>query len=271
MTTLISWVGVDSRGTTSIYIASDSRISWGDADKWDYGRKIFCSKNSPDIFGYCGDVLFPTQVLGQLIEQIDQSIIFSSGESFLERYGIVQEALQTALTSTPVNQRRSFQVVYVSRENEGMKSIFHACNISWSRQNGWVATELNIPNSSNLIVVAGTGSTSMQDWYERWQRSDIVGTSRSIFTAFCDSLHSGDDPLSGGAPQLVGIYRAGASRSFGIIKKGKRYLNGQELNLTGMFESIEWRNELFERCDGVSMSRLPEAQRQPKPIIGPAL
>ena len=209
----------------------------------------------------------PTQVLGQLIEQIDESIIFNNGESFHEKNGIVQAVLQTALDSTPVSQRRKFQVIYVSRESEGMNSTFHASNISWEKQNGWAISELDTPHSSSLIMVAGTGYTSMMEWYRHWQRSDIVGTSRSIFTAFCDSLSSGYDPLSGGAPQLVGIYREGASRSFGIIKNGERYLNGQQLNFTGTFESIEWRNELFERCDGTTMCRLPEAQPQPKPLM----
>ena len=30
MTLLVSWIGVDPHGTTSAYIAADSRVSWGD-------------------------------------------------------------------------------------------------------------------------------------------------------------------------------------------------------------------------------------------------
>jgi hypothetical protein len=105
MTTLISWVGVDSRSASSVYIASDSRISWGSSNCWDTGRKVFASKIRPDVFGYCGDVLFPTQVLGQLIEQIDQSILFSHGEPFRSRAKIVKQALAASLGNIPVNQR----------------------------------------------------------------------------------------------------------------------------------------------------------------------
>ena len=57
MTTLISWVGIDQRRPTSLYLASDSRISWGSQHhRWDVGRKLFSCKVSADIFGYCGDV-----------------------------------------------------------------------------------------------------------------------------------------------------------------------------------------------------------------------
>lgn len=49
MTLLSSWLGVDSRHPSSIYILSDSRISWGDKTKFDYGKKVFGCKNSPDI------------------------------------------------------------------------------------------------------------------------------------------------------------------------------------------------------------------------------
>ena len=75
MTSFVAWVGVDARGPASIYLASDSRISWVDPDKtfetWDYGRKLFASKKYPEIFGYFGDTLFPSQMLGQVLDLIE--------------------------------------------------------------------------------------------------------------------------------------------------------------------------------------------------------
>jgi hypothetical protein len=70
MTSLVSWIGVDSLAPASIYLASDSRISWGNRLTWDYSRKLFASRNHPEILGYFGDVLFPSQVLGQLIDLV---------------------------------------------------------------------------------------------------------------------------------------------------------------------------------------------------------
>ena len=52
------------------YIASDSRITWGNNDIFDYCKKVFTCKQFPEIFGYCGDVLFPSIVLSQIAEMI---------------------------------------------------------------------------------------------------------------------------------------------------------------------------------------------------------
>ncbi|MEP2508894.1 MAG: hypothetical protein ABJH72_06030 [Reichenbachiella sp.] len=63
MTLIISWIGVDDKKDgkeiSSIYIASDSRYTWGKAKRYDYGLKVFGSSKHPEIFGFCGDVLFP--------------------------------------------------------------------------------------------------------------------------------------------------------------------------------------------------------------------
>jgi hypothetical protein len=78
MTTLISWIGVDSRKPSSLYIASDSRLSWASSDAyWDRGRKVFSSKRLPHIWGYCGDVLYPSLALGQIIAAVDNSNLLS--------------------------------------------------------------------------------------------------------------------------------------------------------------------------------------------------
>jgi len=217
------------------------------------------------VFGYCGDVLFPTLVLSQVIEQIDQFILFNQGEQFEERVEIIQAALSVSLEATPNSQRRSFQVIYASRDLDGMKSEFQVAHIGWNKDNGWHSDYLRLPNQSDLIKGIGTGAESNSDWYSRWQRSDVTRTSRSVFSAFCEALRSGEDPLTGGAPQLVGIYRAGRARSFGVISNGKRYQYGHPV-LEGDFNNIEWRNELFERCDGDTMQLLAGAQPQPSPI-----
>jgi hypothetical protein len=67
MTLLVSWAGVDTHGTASAYIAADSRISWGNPAVFDHGRKVYALRSSPDILGYCGDVLFPAIVLSQIV------------------------------------------------------------------------------------------------------------------------------------------------------------------------------------------------------------
>ena len=57
MTLIASWVSADNKPEelvpSALYIGADSQYTWPD------GRKTFCCINSPEIFGFCGDVLFP--------------------------------------------------------------------------------------------------------------------------------------------------------------------------------------------------------------------
>jgi hypothetical protein len=74
MTTLVTWVGVDSRGPASLYLASDSRFTWQPGASWDFGCKLFTARRHPEILGYCGDVLFSSHALGQAVQLIDASV-----------------------------------------------------------------------------------------------------------------------------------------------------------------------------------------------------
>src|SRR5690242_18218524 len=81
MTSLIAWIGVDSRGACSAYFASDSRITWPDATTWDHGRKLFACQQYPHILGYCGEAFFPTQTLGQITEMIDAGLLIAPSDN----------------------------------------------------------------------------------------------------------------------------------------------------------------------------------------------
>ena len=78
MTLLASWIGIDTHGPTSAYIVSESRFVWDSSRHFDYGKKVFASKSYPEIFGYAGDVLFPSIVLSQILEMIDLSYLINS-------------------------------------------------------------------------------------------------------------------------------------------------------------------------------------------------
>lgn len=269
MTTLFSWTGIDTHGPASIYIASDSRISWGSGATWDVGRKLFASRNLPEIFGYCGSVSFPIQILGQLIEHIDDRLLFSESDSIETKIEKIRSEINRSLNLMPKPQRGSCEILYATRLGNRMQSSFHAAKIK-ATHNGVSAEKIKLPENSGLIASSGSGKVSLNMWYEEWVGKSSQDpyqsgrTSRSVFSAFCDSLESRQDPYSGGAPQLVGIYREGPSKNFGVIHRGKRYLNGVEVVSTVGLNSIEWRNELFERCCGDSMLILKKAQRQPK-------
>jgi hypothetical protein len=265
MTSLIAWVGIDSRGETSAYLASDSRISWGDSASWDTGGKLFASSNSPEILGYCGDVTFPSQILPHVIDQIDSNLIFLKEDAIVIKTNAIFNSIKDNFSNYPVQFNKGFKILYFSRENCEMETKFQLAKISWSPKSGWNIEKVDLPKQSGLVDYIGSGSNSIYQWHKRWQNTELKGTSRSVFSAFCDSITSGEDRYTGGAPQLVGIYRKGHARRFGIIHNGKRYINGKVIEPNENLNSIEWRNCLFERCDGQTMEILSGAQRQPKP------
>lgn len=122
MTTLISWVGVDQRAPASLYIAADSRITWG-SEHWDRGAKTFASPTTPDVLGYCGDVLFPALVLPQFIACLGADLF---GSTWKHRRRALSQLVERSIAQMPRTQRRKFTIVYCSREGKGMQSRFRA-------------------------------------------------------------------------------------------------------------------------------------------------
>jgi hypothetical protein len=268
MTTLIAWLAVDSRKPSSIYLASDSRLFWENVGLlWDVGKKIFAAKSMPEIFGYAGDVLFPNQVLGQLCEQIDTGVLFSNEASFKEKFEIVQQRINNSFISYPKHKdiKKGFQILYISRTGIKESLEFHAGRIDWSEKSGFTANIVKLPKQSGLIAALGTGGEYVKTCNVDWQKSDVKGTSRSVFSAFCDALENGEDKASGGAPQLIGLYEIGQPQVFGIIWQNQRYISGQPFLNNSKLNNIEWRNNKFERCNPDSMFIQEDAQPQPRP------
>ena len=107
MTLLVSWVGVDckknGKEVASIYISSDSRYTWGNSEKFDYGVKVFGSTKFPEIFGFCGDVLFPATILGQIIPQIDNGILFKNSDNAEIKSNKIFSYIKTSFENYPQN------------------------------------------------------------------------------------------------------------------------------------------------------------------------
>jgi hypothetical protein len=266
MTSLVSWVGVDSRGPASIYIASDSRISWGNGLTWDCGRKVFASQKHPVIIGYAGDVLFPSQILGQVINLIDTNLLYDESEQPAKQVERITQIIRQSFEAYPIAERRNFEVVYCTREDEGMASIFHIFFFGWKSKSGWYLEKPELPGKSGIIHLLGTGKKQIGKWHERWNNIKTEkNTSRAVFSAFCDALQSNEDIYSGGAPQLVGLYRIDAGQSIGTIYKGSRYLYGLPIFESILLQNIEWRNAIFERCDWRTTEKLENAKNHWRP------
>ena len=247
MTSLVSWIGADSRGPASVYIATDSRISWDATQHWDKGRKVFACRHQPEIFGYVGDVLFPTLVIGQVVNAIDEGLILQSSDTPQQKADKIGAAIEKAFFGMPTTQQNDFKIIYVTRQNEKMEASFHAFAISWNKTTSWSTEIIETPSTSDTIVIWGSGATSIGRWKDRWNQSSQKDTSRAVFSCLCDSIQDGADPRSGGSPQLVGIYRIGAGRLFGVVSDDTTHLFGLQIaGSTLNASTVEWRNRFFE-------------------------
>lgn len=268
LTLLVSWLGVDSRGASSAYIATDSRISWGNGANFDFGKKVFAFANHPDILGYCGDVLFPSIVLSQIVEMGDCGLLFREEHTPKRKFQIIAEKITTIFKKYPSEFEHimtgNMQIIHLSRNQNNNKEFF--CHtIEWDRNKGWKGRNVLLPDESNILFCLGSGSTEFKKNYMDYQEGINKNTSRNIFHCFCDTLFNISDPFCGGAPQLIGLYRKPFSNAikYGIINNNKRYLFGAEVNGLSNYNEIEWRNTFFELCDGNTMKRKENAMIQP--------
>lgn len=267
MTLIVAWLGVDTHGPSSAYIASDSRISWGELIYFDYARKVFAFNSYPDILGYCGDALFPSIVLSQIVELVDSGLLFNRHFSSEQKSVAIMERLYLSFEKYP-NDVKSitanvFKVIHVSRDTSGKK--FYCNLIKWKSSQGWTHNSIALPQESDLLFCIGSGSSEFMENYKRYRNGPNKATSRNIFHCFCDTLFNIKRKDCGGNPQLVGLYRKPNSNAikFGTIIDGKRYFLGAEVDNLSDYNNIPWRNDLFELCDGYTMRRMGNAIPQP--------
>jgi len=265
MTLLLSWIGKDSRKISSFYIASDSRISWPNSIKFDYSQKVFAFSKTPDILGYCGDVLYPTIIINQILSMGEEDILFKKDATRHERANIIFDELKRKFNEYPSETVKtdSIQIIHVSRDNE----VDFICNIfSWSTKTGWTINEQKIPDSSDKVIVLGSGKDEFYARYLDYLRGSSGKTSRALFQCLSHSLFEIKDLKCGGSPQLVGLYNKFNGQKIGVIYQNRRFFLGKEMDKSEIINNIEWRNELFERCDGKSKKILDGAQKQPNEL-----
>lgn len=259
MTTIIAWAGVDQRGVSSIYIASDSRISWGNSHRWNQGNKTFAAPNDPIIFGYWGDVLFPSLALPTVIDQLGASAIRQRSSAF----GDITDSIRRLWTDYPTKEHKDFGIIIAIRRRDKMDSVFELAVVTFeAATKSWNVREVEMPRASALLHIAGSGTREVRNAERLWMESVQGGTSRAVYSSFTEALAQGLDPYSGGAPQLVGLRRIGFGVRFGTVYKGKRYIAGARVTQkAARIAKLEWFNELFERTDGGRAKRLPGAQK----------
>ena len=253
--------------------ATDSRISWGKSGKehWDMARKTFSSSSSPDIFGYVNDVMFPSMILGQIVNAIDNGGMFGADDTCEVRFEKVARHIKNSHDLYPPQQRESFCIFHGARQGAGLSSRFELNTIAWDKiTSKWTVDRISTPEASSAITVDGSGKNAVSKWSERWNSSSQGGTSRAVFSSFCNAVLSGEDKFTNGAPQLVSLYRKGFGKTIGYVGRGKKFISGIEiLSSEDMADKkVEWRNMYFERCD-ISGKLIGGAQKHhiPKGLV----
>jgi hypothetical protein len=274
MTSVIAWISYSDTGESpelprAMYMASDSRITWGtQVRRWDAGRKIFSPYKEPHLFGYCGDVVFPSLVLGQLVSAIDHGILFPPEASAVEKNSAVFESIKASHKRRHNVQEQDFTILHVHRCYDWPSTTFAAWVISYAAAHGlWNCQEIPLPLDTAIAVALGSGADSAKSHVGRWADSDVGGTSRAIFSAFCDAITSGEDRLSGGVPQMSGLYTEGPPQPLGYIENGLSFLHGLQLEPGGALSNIEWRDRLFQRVDPRTRLPIPDARRFARPRL----
>src|SRR2546422_4715158 len=171
MTTLVAWLGVDSRGPASIYVASDSRITWGGSTPWDRGRKLFVCRLRAVLFGYCGEAFFPSQVLGQVAEQIDADLLRGSDPDDVAHQ--IVSVVSEMLRDRPPAVSGDFEIILAQRSGDGMSSTFHLHTSRFSRSTAPEIIRHPLPGQSGVIGAWGSGAKTFRDHAARWSNSDV--------------------------------------------------------------------------------------------------
>lgn len=256
MTTLQSWISYSDTGESpqlprAVYLASDSRITWGAADRrWEAGRKVFAPNVEPHLFGFCGDVVLPALIIGQVVSAIDAGVLFSTATPSDERHEAVLRAVERGVASAISTPTLDFAIHHLQRERAWPETCFRAWSIFYnSSQRTCTSREVAIPLTTGVVGSFGSGRQVAQAHYERWQSTEAVGRSRAILASFCDSVRSGEDPLSGGPPQLAALYTNGPPVQIGMFIGGRRYMNGLEVDVGANLLNAEWRDCLGQEVD----------------------
>ncbi|WP_277983681.1 hypothetical protein [Sphingomonas faeni] len=261
MTSIAVALSVDSRGPSALYILTDSRITWGPKDRWEGGQKAFASRRFPDVFGYFGDAYFPSMMLRQLIEQLDSGLVCRDEASADERHEAILQVMKVAMSRTsgrpPITNFTIFHGSRMSHEMQSRFSVWESCFNAATLQ--WTDVEHDIvKDGSYLILAGGTGSIYVNSSKEEWEKSPAAGTSRSTVWAFFDAIRSTFDTLSGANPQIVGIWRIGPARTFGIHWNDVPYFAGLRVSGGLSSEQVRWFDSDFEPCDHLGRRLKPE-------------
>lgn len=266
MSLVVAWTSADDKpegkSLSAIYFGADSQYTeYSDQhvvlNKRRQEKKVWAVKNYPDIFALFGDVYYPRKIMDLLVESIETGGLYHPDELASEKMNLVSNRIKVLLKGVSCE---AFNILFATRDECG----FSLCEYVFD---GFLLKrEIHpLPPSSSVVLAKGSGE---KDFNKRWvydysSRTNEFGTCRAVYHCLAKTIQETTQEAVGGAPQLVGLYRGGNSRAFGILKGDKTYLYGVETGPDDITTSIEWRNDSFERIDPYRLKLLDGAKAQP--------
>jgi hypothetical protein len=227
---------------------------------------VFTAHDEPHVFGYCGDVVFPSLVLAQVTSAIDQCILFPEDADANAKHAAILHSVKTSFGRRHNTPDESFWILHAMRTSPWPTPAFAVWQVHYdAKAKAWEDHPLEIPSRTGIVGLLGTGRRAVKTQSDRWRNSYVGARSSSIFSAFCDALRSGGDPNSGGAPQIAALYTQHPPQVLGFIEGGAYYLHGLEVLPGKMLDRIEWRDGLFQRLNPATGRRMSGARRLVRP------
>lgn len=265
MTLIVAWAGFDDksrrrRKVSSLYIATDSRINWNGASQYDGHQKVFASVKYPEIFGFCGDVIFCHMAISQILAKIDSDILFGSDEQ--QKAEVVANDMQQMLNEYPKNKDlKSSQIIYGTRIGNQFHFFLFRFKNGDVIMSEWPITE----ERGREIFSGGSGREEFKNNFTMvdHEKDESHMTTRNVYRCVARTIEQCTEPQVGGVPQMVGLYRGGNGRQFGIVKNGEYYFGGLPCKDVTLLNNVEWRNDNFERIDVATGKLISGAHPQP--------
>jgi len=268
MTTLAFWSAYDNHGISSIYISTDSRFTYLDSGGnvvkiCDNSQKTFLSPLTPDIFGiYGGSVGEFHEIISDVIHELTVLRSMQMKEEYVSSiakkisYSIKQRNMKSPNGRIVhgfrwVSSVEFTFVEYLIEEINGAVSV-NVKPVAIKAHEGFDGSYKKLSELVSFCYERASGADSL--YAVKRDDKDISqrGFCRWHWQVFCDHIKNPRDEYTGGAPQLVGLYRKWNGINFGIYFNSLPYIYGKRIDATGLDsipDQMKWHDELFQRIN----------------------
>jgi hypothetical protein len=256
---LVAWISRDQNRSSAVYIVADSRITAG-GNKWNRAKKVFSCKTQPWIFGFCGSVLIPTQVLAELTDAIDSGLAINSNQEPAENWESVRKYVEQALSGSEAFLAKARSYIFgFHRVNDA------SFDAGYYTLDGTTVAFTHVTNESKesaIIKILGSGQRCYEEVLaDTLAQNASINVARIFFASFCRSLQSGKIDSIGGAPQLASLRTKGVGHLNPVLFEKCMFHQGVETDVKAY--AGECFDETFQRIDPKTGEMPKDAQRQP--------